>query len=820
VCPENTVCEIKHHLCVSPDAVEQCATKAENDECAADPITGALRYCTDGLCVTAICGDGAVTGLEECDDENGITGDGCSAACKSEGCGNGIVDPVRVDDQGNVFGNEECDDHNFLDHDGCSSTCKLETPRWTQHFVTVDGRGWPAMAYDAQRDRIVAFGGYMYPGPTNGRFGDDTLEWNGRDWSVLDIPGPQGRFAASMVYDSTRHEIVLFGGEVAFTNYLNDMWRFDGVAWKQVILPPGAAVPAPRSRATMVYDTQRKVIVLYGGKLDIPPLPAPQVVTLSSETWEFDGAVWTLVSDNSPPGAREHAGATYDPVQGGMVIVGGDTYAGMLSDTWLYKNKNWQQLATSLPTQPTGGMGVTFDIAGQRLLAVGGNANPGNTLVVAPQTSTLTWNGSAWISAGVALPAARSDVAVVSSRRHVIAFGGRTNGTSGPTDTVILTPTSGWAPPAYVGTRFAMASANLRDRASAIIYGGQTASGFSSFTSETFELTKDGFFSRGTSGPTPRSFAALAYDAAHRNLVLFGGSASGGANGETWLWTNSWASVTPSMPPPARSETQFAFDGVGVAMVGGNNGGPLDDAWRWNGSAWAPLSFTLPTPKFAGAASFDPIGKRMIGNGGRALGDATNTSFSVTSGVYAPEPASPIGNYGSSMVWNPARQKMTVLGGISESSLNAYELDTVEKRWISVPVTAAPQGRTYAAAVASIDGTGLLVMSGSVFGVSPPLSDSWELSWQGPGVNEQCDAGDADRDELVGCADPDCWWVCTPACPPGTDPACDPTGPRCGDNICDAGRESCRTCPGDCMACNVCGDGLCDAGETCPGDCP
>jgi cysteine-rich repeat protein len=55
---------------------------------------------------------------EECDDGNNTDGDGCSADCKDEYCGDGTVQPGL---------NEECDDGNNTDGDGCSSTCDLET---------------------------------------------------------------------------------------------------------------------------------------------------------------------------------------------------------------------------------------------------------------------------------------------------------------------------------------------------------------------------------------------------------------------------------------------------------------------------------------------------------------------------------------------------------------------------------------------------------------------------------------------------------------------------------------------------------------------
>ncbi|MBI5486339.1 MAG: DUF4215 domain-containing protein [Deltaproteobacteria bacterium] len=54
--------------------------------------------------------------VEECDDGDTTGGDGCSAVCRREICGNGVLDVA-----------EACDDGNTAALDGCSATCALET---------------------------------------------------------------------------------------------------------------------------------------------------------------------------------------------------------------------------------------------------------------------------------------------------------------------------------------------------------------------------------------------------------------------------------------------------------------------------------------------------------------------------------------------------------------------------------------------------------------------------------------------------------------------------------------------------------------------
>ena len=95
-----------------------------------------------------VCGDGVVSGDEECDDNNTVDGDGCSSTCVLENpiCGDGIISGTEsCDDSGesatcdadcsavacgdnvtNVSAGEQCDDGNTIDGDGCSSTCTIE----------------------------------------------------------------------------------------------------------------------------------------------------------------------------------------------------------------------------------------------------------------------------------------------------------------------------------------------------------------------------------------------------------------------------------------------------------------------------------------------------------------------------------------------------------------------------------------------------------------------------------------------------------------------------------------------------------------------
>jgi cysteine-rich repeat protein len=117
---------------------------------------GRTEECDDGnttggdgcsaYCTVEICGNAIVDVGEQCDDGNIESGDGCTAACRDEVCGNGVRDVGEDCDDGGTTGGdgcsasctleicgsgvidvgEQCDDGNTVAADGCSPTCTLE----------------------------------------------------------------------------------------------------------------------------------------------------------------------------------------------------------------------------------------------------------------------------------------------------------------------------------------------------------------------------------------------------------------------------------------------------------------------------------------------------------------------------------------------------------------------------------------------------------------------------------------------------------------------------------------------------------------------
>jgi cysteine-rich repeat protein len=114
--------------------LDACRNNCQLPRCG-DGVASASEACDSGgntstcdfNCSNPACGDGLVNGAftpslapgpERCDDGNTSPGDGCSASCQVEDCGNGVTE----------FANgEQCDDGNGNDLDACRNNC--QSPR-------------------------------------------------------------------------------------------------------------------------------------------------------------------------------------------------------------------------------------------------------------------------------------------------------------------------------------------------------------------------------------------------------------------------------------------------------------------------------------------------------------------------------------------------------------------------------------------------------------------------------------------------------------------------------------------------------------------
>lgn len=292
-----------------------------------------------------------------------------------------------------------------------------------------------------------------------------------------------------MVYDTQRGVLVLFGGkshidDIHMTGFLDDTWEYTDGHWYVVettIFPPA------RYGHGMAYDFKRNVTVMYGG--------VASRTELHSDTWEFDGMVWQPCTGCiESPGGREFPIMVPSPTHEGVLLAVGTAR----DDTWHFDGGDWKLLPVIIPSP------IRYSLLAE---------------------------------------------AVYDSNKQVV-----------------------------------------------VLQSGLAING-----SETFVLNNGKFEFVATRGDTVDLFEfGLTYDSMRHRVVLFGGWRCRAVEEDdclknpqhgTWEFDGEdWYVVEPRQSPPARYGHAMAYDesrGVTVLFGGmGENGTTLNDTWEYDGVTW------------------------------------------------------------------------------------------------------------------------------------------------------------------------------------------------------------------------------------------
>ena len=280
---------------------------------------------------------------------------------------------------------------------------------------------------------------------------------------------------------------------------------------------------------------------------------APVILNVTPATaTALPSTVWTQLSPAATPSARTGASIAFDPATGNMVLFGGASSSGDLNDTWTWNGSTWTQLSPAASPSARTGASIAFD----------------------PATGNM------------------------------VLFGGY-DGTSYDNDTWT------WGFPVNSGT-------------------GWTQVDDGSAPNCTWQCVN---------GPGDRAYAAMAYDPATGDTVLFGGAndlgGTGGLSNDTWIWNgSSWnqvctSCISGSTEPSARFGASMAYDPATgqLLLVGGSTitNHPYD-MWAWNGSTWTGIAASAPLPEDGASMAFDPATGNVVLFGGEySSGDLSDT---------------------------------------------------------------------------------------------------------------------------------------------------------------------------------------------------
>lgn len=126
----------------------------------------------------------------------------------------------------------------------------------------------------------------------------------------------------------------------------------------------------------------------------------------------------------------------------------------------------------------------------------------------------------------------------------------------------------------------------------------------------------------------------MVYDAARKELVVFGGSQPGGSDwDDTWIWDGTtWTQKFLTTSPPGRQFHAMAYDAARgqVVLFGGGSiidlFAPKNDTWIWDGTNWIQVfPATSPPGRISHAMTYDTARAQVLLFGGFGSGFLNDT---------------------------------------------------------------------------------------------------------------------------------------------------------------------------------------------------
>jgi hypothetical protein len=231
-----------------------------------------------------------------------------------------------------------------------------------------------------------------------------SVRTQGVTWREAAPVGFQARRDFAYAADPDGPRILVHGGLGPFSTPLyGDTWEFDGADWTVKSTSPA---PGPRFAHGLAYDAHRERFVMFGGA-------APRDL---DETWEWDGRSWRRRRPATSPPSRYYHAMTYDSRRRHVLVFGGTSIDRLetLGDLWAWDGTTWTLLDDDGPELE--GISMAYDVARDR------------TVVFTGGTGTLEWDGRAWsvVDTDPSEPGVRQNYSMTydAARQRVIMFTG------------------------------------------------------------------------------------------------------------------------------------------------------------------------------------------------------------------------------------------------------------------------------------------------------------------------------------------------------------------------------------------------------------
>jgi N-acetylneuraminic acid mutarotase len=575
-----------------------------------------------------------------------------------------------------------------------------------------------AMAYDAESDRIILFGGFIAADNYAPR---ETwvFDMNTKTWAQMKSQGPANHFGHSMIYDTKADRMIVFGGfnfndnvatnDIWAYNYNNDTWT----EMKPAVSPPG------RNFQSMAYDSKADRVIMWGGW-------GTTNADNDTSLWVFDYNTdnWEERKPTGGPSSRAFHNMTYDPKADRTILYGGYT-GGMPetafdfstnneSETWAYNyNQNtWTLLNPSENPGKLTSTGQVYLPSIDRTLLFGGRFDFGkfNDKTWLYDYASDTWTkASANAALSPSSPSAIEQVGLSPSPRglfamaynsksdQVVLYGGETGEytlqSSYNDETWAYNVASNtWTELKPATSPGPLAMAELAYDAESdrmILYsGGMMPNHWQSDNATwAYDSTTNNWTKMKAIGPTDHHGCQMVYDSESDRIILFGGYniPDDQLSQSTWAYdynTDTWTEMQPATNPPGRNLHSMTYDSSvdRIIMWGGDsatmsNPNATKDrsvwAYDYNTNTWEEWKTTqAPVARFAAAIAYDAGANRTILYGGGENGLSDMWAYDYKENTWTQlKPKENPGKIGwHEMVYIPTIDRLFIFGGFSNDN--------------------------------------------------------------------------------------------------------------------------------------------------------
>ena len=201
-------------------------------------------------------------------------------------------------------------------------------------------------------------------------------------WEKLNLTiSPSARRLSPLVYDSENKKTILFGGLSDGGDHNDETWVFDSNTMNWTQMHPNNS-PSGRYSHRMVFDPITNKIILFGGYRDAQYL---------ADTWTYDYVTnnWTEVTPTNSPPKRAATSMVYDNTNNIVLMHGGINVG---DETWSYNTTSNKWINMNITGGPGDREGAyySFDQDNGKFIVYGGWTDPSDTRAYDYKSNTWT----------------------------------------------------------------------------------------------------------------------------------------------------------------------------------------------------------------------------------------------------------------------------------------------------------------------------------------------------------------------------------------------------------------------------------------------